>query len=420
MAAPPLAQDGAPATGDDNSFKVPWTSEQIGSLKAKGGFGQLPLNRFARWTTPGLDQAEFEAILDEVGVPQAETDRRELRTLWDAHRSRMIALHASTARAMWETAERMGPEWERDPWSKAMIALSASQGRRMADAQLASIDDARGLLSEVVSRAPVDRTEVADFVAARTVDRLLREDELVSTDRAGGARADLWRLVTRASRELSAAQLALIRPVLRLLYEQTHGARRELVREGNRTGAINYYIRVPDERRLREVRAELASPGTGQQLGLIRDAVQRTVDALEAIVGPESAARLRALLDAEASSPPGTPAAAFPDREQGELTCRLLSLDPPALPADQSELLKAIQQSSCIELATINAELRSNEWTEALLRATWTDDPSQHAKLLDRRRELLSERTRVNGDLRQLLRAALDDSTLRDLERRLN
>ncbi|MFO0873684.1 MAG: hypothetical protein U0575_06895 [Phycisphaerales bacterium] len=415
--APPVPSS-SPA--DESPFKLPWTTEQLIDLRAKAGIGQTPLNAFARWASPGLDRKEFDALLDEVGVPPTDADRRELVTLWEGHRARMIALHLSTARALWETAERMGPEWEREPWSKALMALSASQGRRMADAELASIDDVRGLLIDVAGRIPPDRAEPAQFVFARTVDELLREDDLVVTYRAGGAQADLWRLVRQASRDLTDGQQSQIRPILRRLYAATDEARRSLVQEGNRTQRIGYYIKAPDERRLREVRAELRSPKSQQLLELIRDAVQRAVDEMEVVIGPEASARLRALLDAASSSPPGTPEAAFPDPAQGELKCQLLSIDAPPLPEERAELLKALLETSCVGLSRINAELRSNEWTQGMLNATWADEPQQRDDLLNRRRALLSERRRANDEFRELLGAALDASMLRDLERRLN
>lgn len=414
------AQTAPAAAADRGPFKLPWTSDDLLSLTAPGGVGQSPLLKFASWTSPGLDAAELDAILDEVGLPRTDAARIELRVLWEAHRARMSELHAATARAMWSTAEQMGPEWERDPWSAATMAMSASQGRRMAEAQLASIDDVRDLLAEVVARVPPERAALAEFVAARTVDQMLREDGLVPRHRAGGAMADLAKLLSRVNGELDAAQRAQVQSVLRRFYEEAGALRRELIREGSRTGAASFYIRVPDEERLREVRRMLRSPGTGQQLGAIREAIRRALDGLEAIIGPEAGARLRTLVDAESSPPPGTPAAAFPDPEQGELACRLLAIEPPALTAEQVDLLNVIKETVCGELRAVNAELRSNEWDEAMIQATWAEEPQKRAELLERRRTLLSERARLNVELRSLLDVALGDAAHQVLRRRLN
>lgn len=411
---------------DDAPFTVPWTWEEVINLKTKGGVGQTPLTDFERkWTSPGLDRTEFEALLDEIGVPQTDALRPELMTLWGGHRARMVSLHSSTARALWETAERMGPEWERDRWSKALMALSASQGRRMAEAALAAIDDVRGLLAEVVGRLPpeqTDRAELAQFVMGRTLDELMREDAIDAPPRIGGARADLWRLVQQASPDLTREQEALVHETLRRLFAATDGPRRSLVHESHRTRRIGYYIRVPDEQRLREVRAELRSPKSQQSLEAIRDAIQQAVAELDVIIGPEASARLRALLDADSSTqshlPIATPDAAFPDPAQGELKCQLLAIDPPELPQDRADLLAGMMETYCVELSRMNAELRSIEWTLGVLDATWADEPVQRQSLLDRRRALLAERHRVNDELRQGLEAALDAVQLRELKRR--
>lgn len=353
MTAAPLAgqvEPGVPQSPEGGPFRRPWSDESTAAMKPQVESMIVHLNR---WRSPGLDQVEFEGLLDEMGVPRADAARRELLTLWEAHRARMISLYSSTTGEMWAAAEEMTPEWTKDRWSKSMRRKSETQGQRIADAQLRSIDDVQQLLLDVVSRLTPAQREQAEFVRARTIDRLLREDELIPAVRAGGTRADLEQLVRKAARQIDDDAWGPTRAVLQQYFSQTEPARRELVRAGWRTSSLRHYVKVPDEQALREVRSELLSPQFGQSATLIRDALARAVVELEAILGMETKARLTALLDAEASPPPSFPDAAFPDRQQGELLCQLLAIAPPALAEESAELLRVAETTTCAELAVI-------------------------------------------------------------------